>query len=113
MDEANIEFSSEPTDPQIDTSDSRVIRMRTFSKAHGMAGARIGYIIGHKELITGINKIRLHFAVNRIAQVGALASLDDPEHVAYFVNEVDRGRKYYYNLATSLNLSYIPSAANS
>jgi len=112
LDEAYVEFAPEPTDPPIDTSDPRVIRMRTFSKAHGMAGARIGYAIAHPDIITGINKIRLHFAVNRIAQIGALASLHDREHVTKVVAEVARGRQAYYDLATRLQLPYVPSATN-
>ena len=112
LDEAYVEFAAEPTDPPIDTSDPRVIRMRTFSKAHGMAGARIGYAIAHRDIITGINKIRLHFAVNRIAQMGALASLHDHEHITEVVAEVARGRQEYYDLATRLQLPYVPSATN-
>jgi histidinol-phosphate/aromatic aminotransferase/cobyric acid decarboxylase-like protein len=54
-----------------------VIRFRTFSKAHGMAGARIGYAIAHADLIRSFEKIRNHFGVNRIAQAGALAALQD------------------------------------
>lgn len=112
LDEAYVEFPPEPTEPPIDTDNPRVIRMRTFSKAHGLAGARIGYAIAHKDLITGINKIRLHFAVNRIAQAGAMASLNDEEHVAKVVAEVARGRQEYYDLATRLQLPYVPSATN-
>ena len=58
--------------------DPRVIRMRTFSKGYGMAGARIGYAIADAPLITAFNKIRNHFGVSRIAQAGALAALADP-----------------------------------
>lgn len=112
LDEAYVEFAPEPTDPPIDTSNPRVIRMRTFSKAHGLAGARIGYAIAHKDIITGINKIRLHFAVNRAAQAGALASLLDRNHVANVATEVARGRQDYYDLATKLQLPYVRSATN-
>ena len=98
--------------PPIDTSDPRVIRMRTFSKAHGMAGARIGYAIVHCNIITGINKIRLHFTVKRIAQMGAVRSLHDHEHITEVVAEVARGRQEYYDLATRLQLPYVPSATN-
>jgi len=112
LDEAYVEFAPERTDPPIDTSDPRVIRMRTFSKAHGMAGARIGYAVAHKDIATALNKVRLHFAVNRVAQAGALASLSDLDHVRTVVAEVARGRQEYYDLAARLQLPYIRSATN-
>lgn len=112
LDEAYIDFAPAGTAPAIDTSDPRVIRMRTFSKAHGMAGARIGYAIAHKELITGLNKIRNHFGVNRIAQVGALASLQDEAFISDVIEAVEAGKQDYYALAQRLGLAALPSAAN-
>lgn len=112
LDEAYVEFATEATAPPIDPGNPRVVRMRTFSKAHGMAGARVGYMIAHRGIIDTINKIRLHFSVNRLAQVGALASLEDKQHVANVVAEVARGRQEYYDLATRHQLPYVPSATN-
>ena len=112
LDEAYIEFAPDGLAPPIDTGDPRVIRMRTFSKAHGMAGARIGYAIAHRELITGLNKIRNHFGLNRIAQAGALASLGDADFLARVAAEVEAGRQDYYALARRFGLSAIPSATN-
>ena len=112
LDEAYLDFAPEAAVWPMDPSDPRVLRMRTFSKAHGMAGARIGYCVGHRSLIAGLNKIRNHFGVNRIAQAGALASLGDPEFIAGVVQEVDAGRREYTDLAASLGLTAIPSAAN-
>lgn len=112
LDEAYIEFAPDGLAPAIDTGDPRVIRMRTFSKAHGMAGARIGYAIAHRELITGLNKIRNHFGLNRIAQAGALASLGDADFLAQVAAEVEAGRQDYYALTRRLGLSAIPSATN-
>ena len=112
LDEAYIEFAPDGLAPPIDTSDPRVMRMRTFSKAHGMAGARIGYTVAHRELITGLNKIRNHFGLNRIAQAGALASLGDPDFIARVTAEVEAGRQDTYALATRLGLSALPSATN-
>ena len=77
LDEAYIEFAPTSVVFPIDAQDPRVVRMRTFSKAHGMAGARIGYAIAPARTIAGLGRIRNHFGVNRIAQAGALASLDD------------------------------------
>ena len=112
LDEAYIEFAPEGTDQPMATDDPRVLRLRTFSKAHGLAGARIGYCVGHRDLVTGLNKIRNHFGVNRIAQAGALASLRDPEFVAGVIEEVAAGREEYARLAKALGLVPLRSATN-
>jgi histidinol-phosphate aminotransferase len=60
--------------PKIAAEDLRVLRYRTFSKAYGMAGARIGYALGAQEIIMNFDKIRNHFGIGRMSQV----SLDQP-----------------------------------
>lgn len=112
LDEAYIEFSPEPIAPPIDTADHRVVRLRTFSKAHGMAGGRIGYAVAHRDVITGLNKIRNHFGMNRVAQAGALASLGDPGFIDAVRHKVEAGRQDYYTLAKRLGFTAIPSATN-
>lgn len=112
LDEAYVEFASAEAVCPIDTSRPNVVHMRTFSKAHGMAGARVGYAIASRELIIGLNKIRNQFAVNRIAQVGALASLQDQAFVNSVIAAVDAGRRDYYRIAQELGLTAIPSATN-
>lgn len=112
LDEAYIEFAPDGTAPPVDTSNPRVMRMRTFSKAHGMAGLRVGYTIAHKDLITGLNKVRNHFEMTRVAQAAALASLHDPAFVDGVVAEVARGRAEYAETAARLGLKALPSATN-
>jgi len=112
LDEAYVEFAPDGTSPPVDTDNPRVIRLRTFSKAHGMAGARVGYAIAHRDLITGLNKVRSHFEVNRIAQAGALASLLDSAHVASVIGAVRMGRDDYSALAQSFGMTALPSATN-
>jgi histidinol-phosphate aminotransferase len=80
------------------------IRMRTFSKAHGLAGARIAYAIAEPETIALFQKFRLHFGVNRAAQAAALASLADEAFVAGVAAEVARGRDEYRALGARLGL---------
>ena len=106
-----------PPSPRVscptDSANPRLVRMRTFSKAHGMAGARIGYVVANKEHIVSYNKIRNHFAVNRIAQEGALASLEDGAFITErVIEEVAKGREEYHRLAISLNIGSIKSATN-
>ncbi len=112
LDEAYAEFAPASVLPPIDTSNPQVMRFRTFSKAYGMAGARIGYVIAHPDLILGLNKIRNHFGVNRIAQAGALASLGDDSFLNSVTEQVSAGRQRIYDLATENNLSCIESATN-
>ena len=112
LDEAYIEFAPASATFPIDAEDPGVIRMRTFSKAHGMAGARIGYAIAPSRTIAGVGRIRNHFGVSRIAQAGALASLGDPGFIASVVEEVARGRDEYHALARRMGLASIPSATN-
>jgi histidinol-phosphate aminotransferase len=112
LDEAYGEFAPEGTLPPVDISNPKVVRFRTFSKAHGMAGARIGYAIGAAEPIKAFDKIRNHFGVNRIAQAGALAALADRDHLAHVIARVARARERIAEIARDNGLTPLPSAAN-
>lgn len=112
LDEAYIEFAPEGHAPVLDTEDRNVIRMRTFSKAYGMAGARIGYGIGQADLITSFNKIRNHFGLSRISQAGALAAVQDQRYLQQTVRSVAQGRKRIAEIAAEQGLSVVPSATN-
>ena len=112
LDEAYIEFAPKGTAPALNVDDRRVIRMRTFSKAYGMAGARVGYAMGQKEVINGFNKIRNHFGMCRISQAGALVALKDQEHLRNTVLSVELGRKRIELIANEQGLSVVPSATN-
>ena len=112
LDEAYLDFVPPDTILPIDVDDPRLIRVRTFSKAHGMAGARVGYAIAHRDIIRTFDKVRLHFGVSLVAQVGALASLRDPEFVAGVVKAVEEGRRDYDALAAAAGISALPSQTN-
>jgi histidinol-phosphate aminotransferase len=112
LDEAYTDFAPAEALLPPDPADPRVIHLRTFSKAHGMAGARIGYAIGDAQTIAAFEKIRLHFGVNLVAQAGALASLADTAFVREVAAEVARGRDEYAQLARELELVPLPSATN-
>jgi histidinol-phosphate aminotransferase len=86
--------------------------LRTFSKAFGLAGARVGYAIAPAAFIATFQKIRQHFGVNRSAQIGALAALDDEDFVRTVVAEVARGRADYAALGEQLSCRTLPSATN-
>jgi histidinol-phosphate aminotransferase len=112
LDEAYGEFAPAGTLPPLDVSDPRVLRFRTFSKAYGMAGARIAYAIGEASVIRSFDKIRNHFGVNRIAQAGALASLGDPDHLPAVVRRVEAARIRIGAIARANGLEPLPSGTN-
>jgi histidinol-phosphate aminotransferase len=112
LDEAYIEFAPEGTAPVIAPDDPRVIRMRTFSKAYGMAGARIGYAVAEAGLIAGFDKVRNHFGMTRMAQASALAGLRDTAWLAHVQAEVGRARAEIARIAEGNGLRALPSAAN-
>jgi histidinol-phosphate aminotransferase len=111
LDEAYADFVDESELlPQF--IEDRLIRMRTFSKAYGMAGARIGYAIASEANIATMQKIRLHYGVNRTAQIGALASLEDEPFRRHVVDEVAAAREDYYRIARDHGLGYLESHTN-
>lgn len=112
LDEAYGEFAPPGTLPPLQPDNPQVIRMRTFSKAHGMAGARIGYAIGAPVLIGSFAKVRNHFGVNRIGQAGALAALGAPEWLAHVIAQVEVARTRITEIAAGQGLRALPSATN-
>ncbi|EBA15512.1 histidinol-phosphate aminotransferase [Roseobacter sp. SK209-2-6] len=112
LDEAYVECAPEGTAAAIDADDPRVIRMRTFSKAYGMAGARVGYALAHPELITAFNKVRNHFGMNRAAQAGALAALQDQDWLAHVLKQMEAARNRIAEIARNNGLVPLPSATN-
>lgn len=112
LDEAYVEFAPKNTVLPIDTGDPRVIRMRTFSKAHGMAGMRVGYAFGHFDIINAFEKIRNHFGMNRVSQAAALAALKDTEWCLAVRAHVEAGRARIAEIARAHGLTPLPSATN-
>ena len=111
LDEAYADFVEDDELPPALISE-RFLRTRTFSKAYGMAGARVGYAICAERTVRAFQKIRLHYGVNRNAQIGAIASLRDVTFRTRAAEWVARGRQEYYHLARSLGVPYLESRAN-
>ncbi|MEP1206443.1 MAG: pyridoxal phosphate-dependent aminotransferase [Rhizobiaceae bacterium] len=112
LDEAYCEFAPAGSLVPIDVSEQRVVRTRTFSKAYGMAGARVGYAIGHHDLIDAFNKVRNHFGVNRIAQAGALAALADQAYLEEVIAKVRAANEEVARIAQDNGLMPLPTATN-
>ena len=112
LDEAYVEFAPEDAVPGIDVGNPQVIRMRTFSKAHGMAGMRVGYAFGEAFVIRGFEKIRNHFGVSRVSQAAAMAALADADWVERVRGEVETARDRIGAIAVEHGLKPLPSATN-
>ncbi|MEM8592414.1 MAG: pyridoxal phosphate-dependent aminotransferase [Pseudomonadota bacterium] len=112
LDEAYVDTAPEGTAPPLDPADTRVLRMRTFSKAYGLAGARVGYAIGPAPLIKAFDKVRNHFGMGRLSQIGALAALEDQAHLEDVKRQVAWSRAELYRIARENGLRAIPSATN-
>ena len=112
LDEAYIDLAPDGTAAPVSADDPRVIRMRTFSKGYGMAGARVGYAIGAAPMIDAFNKVRNHFGMNRAALAGALAALADQDWMAKVRAEVVQARGTIAAIARENGLTPLPSATN-
>ena len=85
---------------------------RTFSKAYGLAGLRLGYSITNAEIATLLQRVLPPFAVNEVALVAASAALDDDEFIQVSVDNNEQGLKKLEQGLTSLGFDYLPSAGN-
>ena len=113
FDEAYFEYLDEPPDTLKFVRDGRnVIVLRTFSKIHALANARLGYGIARPELIRVVQKTREPFNTSGLAQAGALAALADEAHQAETKRLTDEGRRYFEEEFAAMGLPFVPSAAN-
>jgi histidinol-phosphate aminotransferase len=112
IDEAYFEFIDGPTAVDLVGAFPNVIAMRTFSKAMGLAGLRIGYLVAAPEVIAEIEKARLPFVVDAFGESVALALLDRPELVAQRVAEVVAERDRLLQSLAERDVQVIPGAAN-
>ncbi|MFC1642351.1 histidinol-phosphate transaminase [Myxococcota bacterium] len=115
LDEAYIEYVSDPDFPDslaYHQSQRRMLTLRTFSKIYGLAGCRIGYGIGQPDMIAALEKLRLAFNVNSIAQAAAEAALDDEEHVTMSRRVAQAGTALLHQELRALGLQAWPSHAN-
>jgi histidinol-phosphate aminotransferase len=115
MDEAYIEFLDDAVDlVSLVRLGARpnLLLMRTFSKIFGLAGLRLGYGIGHPDLIATLEKTRQPFNINSIAQAGAIAALDDAGHIRKTRANNFAGLEFFERVFRDLKLEYVPSFAN-
>jgi histidinol-phosphate aminotransferase len=113
FDEAYFEFLTDPPDTLRYVHNGRnVVILRTFSKIHGLAGLRIGCGIAPRDLIAVLQKTRQPFNVGSIAQIGALAALNDDAHQRETKRITDEGRQYFQEQFAAMGMRFVPAAAN-
>ena len=115
VDEAYIEFAKDDSIfNSLDNplNDKRVITLRTFSKAYGLAGFRLGYGIMDKEIAKVLHKIRPPFNVNSLAQAAGLAALNDVEFLDKSVEFILKELNFIKSELDKIGLDYLPTNAN-
>jgi histidinol-phosphate aminotransferase len=115
VDEAYFEYVQDagyPDSLKYHQPDRAILTLRTFSKLYGLAGLRIGYGVGPKELIAMMQRVRQPFNVNAPAQWAALAALDDSDHVKRSLAVNRQGLEYLQSEFKKLGLPFVPSHGN-
>ena len=114
VDEAYAEFSDKKRFPKSlkYINDFPLFILRTFSKAYGLAGLRIGYGMGEEKLVSYIERTKQPFSVNMLALLAAKAALSDQEHLTRVLDNNQKGRAYMYDSLGALGLEFIETEAN-
>jgi histidinol-phosphate aminotransferase len=111
VDEAYIEFGGSTFLPQV-ARYPNVLVGRTFSKAYGLAGMRVGILMGQPQSLDAVRAVTLPFNINAAAIAATLAALDDREFLPRYASEVRESRQRLYAACRRLGLEYWESAAN-
>ena len=114
-DEAYCEYVTKPDYPdsmKYLAQGKDILILRTFSKMYGLAGLRIGYGIGRKDIIGEMNKLRPPFNTSSIAQKAALWALQDENHLQRTREINEQGKTYLYKELDSIGIKYVPTEAN-
>jgi histidinol-phosphate aminotransferase len=114
VDEAYVEFAEDRLFPRsFDYVDEHpLLVLRTFSKAYGLAGLRIGYAAAEASLASFLERTKQPFSVNMMALIAAKAALGDEHHLERVLENNRQGRKYLYDALDALGIAFLPSQAN-
>jgi histidinol-phosphate aminotransferase len=114
LDEAYVEMAPDEAVPAMDAflDMPNVVRMRTFSKAYGLAGMRVGYVVGHKDTIAMFDRVRNHFGMSRLSQKAALAAINDDAWLDKVLGLISDSRNKIEKIAENHGFKAIPSATN-
>ena len=111
LDEAYVQYSGESCADLVDRYGNLIV-IQTFSKAFGLAGARLGYAISNKENIKNLLKVRSPYSINRFAVKAAEAAIEDIDFVNKYVKEVRESKQILYDELGKLGVKFYRSDAN-
>lgn len=111
VDEAYIEFGGQSFLPEL-AAYPNVLIGRTFSKAYGLAGMRVGIVIGQPQALDPVRMVTLPFNINGVAIAATLAALEDHDFLPAYAEQVAQSRRRIYDACNRLGLTYWRSAAN-
>ena len=111
VDEAYIEFGGETFLPEL-SAYPNVLIGRTFSKAYGLAGMRVGLVIGQPQALDPVRMVTLPFNINGVAIAATLAALGDHDFLPAYAEQVAQSRRRIYDACNRLGLTFWRSAAN-
>lgn len=114
LDEAYTEFSSEPSMAKLVDAHPNLVVAKTFSKAYGMAGARVGYALAHPDTIKELNSLQpwANAGASAVSLAGAIASLDDKSFVDFCAKENQKAKAIFYKALDKAGMPYIPSSTS-
>ncbi|WP_027966762.1 pyridoxal phosphate-dependent aminotransferase [Halomonas halocynthiae] len=112
LDEAYNDFRLDAERPSANQPITGVIRCRTLSKAHGLAGLRVGYAIASPEVLAALMKVRIHYAVSTLSQAAAEIVLDHPDETRAHILAVQQRRDTLASQLADLGADVLPSATN-
>lgn len=115
VDEAYSEFANSLTDDFPDSTQynlPNLITLRTFSKAYGLAGVRLGYGIAHEEIVATLLKVKLTFDPSIVAQAAGIGALDDDEFLQKTIANNLNGMRFYKEKFAAMGLKFTPSFGN-
>ena len=115
VDEAYFEFSSAISEDFPNTLEwdfPNLLTLRTFSKAYGIAGVRLGYGVGHEKVIQSMMKAKLTFEPTMLAQAAGLGALEDADFLKSTIDNNTKGMDFYQGAFNRLGIRFIPSHGN-
>ena len=112
LDEAYVDFLTEQQTLPILKDSPNVIRLRTFSKIYGLAGMRLAYAIAHPEHVAALDKIRLHFGINSVAQAAGILALQHFGHTILVRERNAKCREVLYEMGRLRGFEPLPSFTN-
>lgn len=113
LDEAYLEYSEPSLNSLMWLADfPNLIITRTFSKAYGLAGLRVGFAVSHTDIANLLNRLRQPFNVNSLALTAAIAALGDEDYLLQAKTLNEKGMQQFISGLTDLGLAFIPSKGN-